>query len=49
MWQDIKNIFYELRDYLNIPITTISKTEITLWTIVYFVMLQMEKEFPKFV
>jgi len=39
MWQDIKNIFYELRDYLNIPITTISKTEITLWTIVYFIFL----------
>jgi small-conductance mechanosensitive channel len=39
MWQDIKNIFYELREYLNIPITTISKTEITLWTIVYFLFL----------
>jgi small-conductance mechanosensitive channel len=39
MWQDIKNIFYEIRDYLNIPIITAGKTEITLWTIVYFLFL----------
>ncbi|MDO8550792.1 MAG: mechanosensitive ion channel [Ignavibacteria bacterium] len=39
MWKDLKNIFYEIREYLNIPITTISKTEITLWTIVYFIFL----------
>jgi small-conductance mechanosensitive channel len=39
MWQSIKNIFYEVREYLNIPITTISKTEITLWTILYFIFL----------
>jgi len=39
MWKDLKNIFYEIREYLNIPIITISKTEITLWTIVYFIFL----------
>jgi small-conductance mechanosensitive channel len=39
MWQDIKNFFIEIREYLNIPITSIGKTEITLWTIVYFIFL----------
>ncbi len=39
MWQDIKNIFYDIREYLNVPITTISNTEITLWTILYFIFL----------
>jgi small-conductance mechanosensitive channel len=39
MWQEVKNLFYDLREYLNIPITTISNTEITLWTILYFVFL----------
>ncbi len=39
MWQDIKNFFIEIREYLNIPVTSIGKTEITLWTIVYFIFL----------
>ena len=39
MWQGIKNIFFQLRDFLSIPITTVGKTEITLWTIVYFLFL----------
>ena len=39
MWQDIKNIFSQLREFLNVHIITISKTEITLWTIIYFLFL----------
>jgi len=39
MWQDIKNIFYQTKEFLNVPVTTIGKTEITLWTIVYFIFL----------
>ncbi len=39
MWEDIKNIFYQAREFLSIPVTTIGKTEITLWTIVYFIFL----------
>jgi small-conductance mechanosensitive channel len=39
MWQGIKNIFFQLRDFLSVPITTVGKTEITLWTIVYFFFL----------
>lgn len=39
MWQDIKNIFWEVRDYLNFPVVTISGTDITFWTIIYFIFL----------
>ena len=39
MWQELKNIFYNIREYLNVPIITISKTEITIWTILYFIFL----------
>jgi len=39
MWQEIKNIFFQLRDFLSVPITSVGKTEITLWTIVYFFFL----------
>jgi small-conductance mechanosensitive channel len=39
MWQDVKNLFFELREYLNVPVTTLGKTDITLWTIVYFIFL----------
>ena len=39
MWKDLKNIFIQIREYLNVPIITISKTEITLWTIIYFIFL----------
>lgn len=39
MWQGIKNIFFQLRDFLSVPITSVGKTEITLWTIVYFFSL----------
>jgi small-conductance mechanosensitive channel len=39
MWQDIKNFFIEIREYLNIPVTSIGKTEVTIWTIVYFIFL----------
>lgn len=39
MWQDVKGFFYEIREYLNIPITTIGETSITLWTILYFIFL----------
>jgi len=36
MWKDIKEVFYTIREYLNIPVITLSGSEITLWTIVYF-------------
>lgn len=39
MWQDVKNLFFELREYLNVPVTALGKTEITLWTIIYFIFL----------
>jgi small-conductance mechanosensitive channel len=39
MWQELKNIFYNIREYLNVPIITISKTEIIIWTILYFIFL----------
>jgi len=39
MWQDIKNFFYDIREYLNIPNITIGETHITLWTILYFIFL----------
>ncbi len=39
MWQGIRNIFFQLRDFLSVPITSVGKTEITLWTIVYFFFL----------
>jgi small-conductance mechanosensitive channel len=39
MWQGIKSIFFQLRDFLSVPITSVGKTEITLWTIVYFFFL----------
>lgn len=35
----IKNIFKDIKDFLNIPITSIGNTELTLWTIVYFFFL----------
>jgi small-conductance mechanosensitive channel len=39
MWQGIRNIFFQLRDFLSVPITSVGKTEITLWTICYFFFL----------
>jgi small-conductance mechanosensitive channel len=39
MWQEIKNLFLELREFLNVPVTTLGKTDITLWTILYFIFL----------
>ncbi len=39
MWQDIKNSFFQLREYLNIHIIAVGKTDITLWTIIYFFFL----------
>lgn len=39
MWQDLKDIFFNIKEYLNVPIITISKTEITIWTILYFIFL----------
>ena len=39
LFETIKNIFFQLREFLSVPVTTIGKTEITLWTIVYFFFL----------
>ena len=39
MWQGIRNVFFQLRDFLSVPVTTVGKTEITLWTIAYFFFL----------
>ncbi len=39
MWQGIKNIFFQLRDFLSVPVISVGKTEITLWIIVYFFFL----------
>ena len=39
MWQEIKNLFFDLREFLNVPVTTLGKTDITLWTILYFIFL----------
>jgi small-conductance mechanosensitive channel len=39
MWQEIKNLFFDLREFLNVPVTTLGKTDITLWTILYFIVL----------
>jgi small-conductance mechanosensitive channel len=37
--ETIKNIFNEIKEFLDIPLISIGKTELTLWTIVYFVFL----------
>ncbi len=39
MWQGIRNIFFQLRDFLSVPVISVGKTEITLWIIVYFFFL----------
>ncbi len=39
MWQGITNIFFQLRDFLSVPVISVGKTEITLWIIVYFFFL----------
>ena len=39
MWQEIKNIFFQVREFLSVPVTSVGNTEITLWTIVYFFFL----------
>lgn len=39
MWQDIKNIFFEIRDYLSVPVIKIGEINITIWTIIYFIFL----------
>lgn len=35
----IREIYIDVKEFLNIPITTIGKTELTLWTILYFFIL----------
>jgi small-conductance mechanosensitive channel len=35
----IKKFFYEIREFLDVPITTLGKSEITLWTITYLLFL----------
>ena len=37
--ETIKNIFYQVREFLNVPVTKIGESEITLWTIVYLLFL----------
>jgi len=37
--ETIKNIFYQVREFLNVPVTKVGESEITLWTIVYLLFL----------
>ncbi len=36
---DLKKIFLDVKDFFNVPIATIGKSNITLWDITYFVVL----------
>jgi small-conductance mechanosensitive channel len=36
--ETIKNIYLDLREYLNVPIVKIGNTELTLWTLVFLVI-----------
>lgn len=37
--ETIKNLFYDIRDFLSVPLTTFGKTELTIWTVLYFCFL----------
>jgi len=35
----MKKVIYDIKDFLNIPITQIGPTELTLWSVLYFIIL----------
>jgi small-conductance mechanosensitive channel len=37
--ESIKNIFNQVKEFLNVPVTKLGESEITLWTIVYLIFL----------
>jgi small-conductance mechanosensitive channel len=39
MFETIRDFYNSIKDFLNIPITNIGSTELTLWTILYFFFL----------
>ncbi len=36
--EEIKNIYNHIKEFLNVPITTVGASEITLWTILYLII-----------
>jgi len=37
--EDLKKFFLDIKKFLDVPVTSIGKTELTIWTIVYFFFL----------
>lgn len=37
--ETVKEIFQQIREFLNVPLMTIGNTQVTLWVIVYFIVL----------